>query len=136
MDLVTSLLFARGSSMAWHSQSWPGLLALLCSNDPQDTARCLELLRTDWEALQACEEKARHSLVLQNAVAMSPLKARPMVELCEKLSHDDPPMAPTDASAAARLSYDLFSGFGQSKVIEDANKEARDSETFNTKNKT
>eukprot|EP00974_Lingulodinium_polyedra_P113247 10962151-Lingulodinium_polyedra.AAC.1 len=34
MTLALSLAARRCSSMLWHSYTWPGKLALLCSSDP------------------------------------------------------------------------------------------------------
>eukprot|EP00974_Lingulodinium_polyedra_P007089 672245-Lingulodinium_polyedra.AAC.1 len=65
---------------------------------------------------------------------MSPFKTRPWKDLATCFTETGQ-ISAADEDALAKLSRDIFSGLGQSKVREDGNKEICDAETFTTKNK-
>ena len=52
IDFLLCLLANRGASLSWHTTTWPGALALLCTGKAEDTTRCLEALALDWQAFQ------------------------------------------------------------------------------------
>eukprot|EP00974_Lingulodinium_polyedra_P084886 8216718-Lingulodinium_polyedra.AAC.1 len=109
--------------MSWHTTSWPGQLALLCPGDPELTTQCLEELRQDKRALEKCCALGKHSLLLRNAALMSSLRARPMADLAGLVQEEGAPLPQEALSAASLLAKDLFRGFGQTKLVEDGNKE-------------
>ena len=90
-SLVLGILYARGSSMSWHTDCFPGLLALLCSGSEADKARCVEELRLDAEALKTCSEKGANCLFYKNVARCSPLQTKPMAEILPQLT-DSPPL--------------------------------------------
>ena len=135
MNLVVCLLEARGASMSWHSDSWPGLLALLCSPLQADVDDCLVQLDNDNLALLTCQTKAAASLFLKNMARMSPLTNAVMSDLCARVLPLGRGMAPADLSYAQSLSRDIWSSWGQSKVVEDGNKVVRDREERDTTKK-
>eukprot|EP00974_Lingulodinium_polyedra_P074780 7245392-Lingulodinium_polyedra.AAC.1 len=66
---------------------------------------------------------------------MSPLKWRRMSDLCDRLLADGSGMQPSDLQAAKELAAQVWSGWGQSKVVEDSNKQVREQEGFGSMNK-
>ena len=88
--------------MSWHTDSRPGLLALLFSPGPQYHKACLEELRLDWEALAACVDKAKASLVLGKPALMGPRLPRPMSDLTALLRHEGQSMSAEHIEVAQR----------------------------------
>eukprot|EP00974_Lingulodinium_polyedra_P108491 10501255-Lingulodinium_polyedra.AAC.1 len=64
---------------------------------------------------------------------MSPLRTRPLADLCDCLAADGPGMPAAEMAVAKQLAWDLFSGFGQSKVVEDGKRRSED--ILDTRNK-
>eukprot|EP00974_Lingulodinium_polyedra_P020496 1983899-Lingulodinium_polyedra.AAC.1 len=114
--------------MSWHSCGWPGQLPLLLSTNPTEVEACVARLNEDRQCLEKCEELAPRSLFFQNAAKLSPFRFRVMAELLEMLQPDG-----TFSEANLRVvKYqvaELFGGWGQTKVIEDANKQVRELES-------
>eukprot|EP00974_Lingulodinium_polyedra_P054026 5195458-Lingulodinium_polyedra.AAC.1 len=101
--------------MSWHSGSWPGLLALLLSPDPEDVQFCLSELWKDWQALQTCRAQGQGSLFLKNLALMSPLNLQPMADLQDLLAADGSGMTDSCLAMAKELALHLWGGWGQSK---------------------
>ena len=134
LDLVFSLMYARGSSMSWHTDYWPGLLGLVTSPDPADKQACVDELVKDWQAFTDCAAQ-KDSLFLKNLVRTSPFRTKPMAEVVDLLPAVGSTMSVADMEDLQRFAEVVWSGFGQSKVVEDANKEVRDKESRDTTNK-
>ena len=72
--LVLHVMFARRSSMASHSDAWPGLLALALSTDPLGQTVCLDLLRQDYATFQAAASQPKTNLFVHKVVKKSPFQ--------------------------------------------------------------
>ena len=133
--LLLQLMCFRAQSMAWHTEGWPGLLALLCSGRPEDDRLCCSLLATDWRAFCQCQELGRSSLFLRNLAKMSPFNTRPLSELVDKLPAQGDTLLPEDLEEVRALSKAIWSGWGQTRLVERGNKEVRAQESFETSKK-
>eukprot|EP00974_Lingulodinium_polyedra_P054724 5265375-Lingulodinium_polyedra.AAC.1 len=122
--------------MSWHTDCWPGLVALLCSDKAADKDYCTQQLALDSAALASCKEQSKGSLFLQNLCRMSPLATKPMSEWAELLNPVSQTFAATDRQALEELAKETWSSLGQSKVVEDGNREVRRRESTFTLNKT
>ena len=136
MDLVLNLLHFRIGSMAWHSESWPGLLALLASGKDADLELCLRKLRLDSEALAEAHAYGRSNVFLRNASRMSPLTRRPVSEVANLLFSVRPGLSTEEVQQLKAWGKNLWSGWGQTKVVEDGNRIVREHETKDVTNKT
>eukprot|EP00974_Lingulodinium_polyedra_P074567 7227006-Lingulodinium_polyedra.AAC.1 len=122
--------------MSWHSGGWPGLLPLLYSDREEDVQHCLGTLQRDHRGLLKCQEQgASGSLFLQNLAKLSPLKWRALEDLTDMLLPFGG-MAPGDLKEAKEWSMQVWGGWGQSKVVEDSNKQVREQESLGSLNKT
>jgi hypothetical protein len=120
MALVVSLLWTRGSSMSWHTDTWPGLLALLNSPSEEDKVACIEELNRDHCILLTCHTKVVGSVFYRNLCKVSPLAAKPMSEIRDLLTLTQPWMTPADRLALEAFSNKVFSSWGQTKVVEES----------------
>ena len=66
LSFAVSILYERGASMSWHSASWPGLLALFCSDNEVVIEKAVDLLEEDVECLKQCKEKETGNLFFTN----------------------------------------------------------------------
>ena len=135
MDLVLNLLHFRVGSMAWHSETWPGLLALLASGEDSDLELCLRKLRVDAEALAEAHAHGRSNIFLRNASRMSPLSRRPVSEVADLLFTVRPGLTTAESQQLKAWGQRLWSNWGQTKVIEDGNRVVREKETRVVTNK-
>eukprot|EP00974_Lingulodinium_polyedra_P028690 2762413-Lingulodinium_polyedra.AAC.1 len=134
MTLALQLLRWRTGSMSWHTHGWPGQLALLCSTDPGDRARCLANLKSDYEAFLKAQDLGKSVLFLRNAARMSPFATYPMAEVAAALCNQTPP-PPEAVQQVTTVSRQVWSSWGQTKVVEDGNNVMRDLETRAVKSK-
>ena len=72
VDLAVELMFARVSSMAWHSDSWPGLAARFCSPSAVVRKEALRLLQADQRGFATAEGFAAGNTFLAEVVARPP----------------------------------------------------------------
>ena len=83
VQLVLHILRYRLGALSTWCESWPGLLALLASDDDAGVDRCLEKLREDYAVLQEVKELGKASKFLAGLAKMSPLNTAPTRELAE-----------------------------------------------------
>ena len=81
MTIWINLLKHRGSSMMYHTESWIGKLALICSPLQEDRDRCIRDLHMDFKVLLVMEDKAANNIFLQKMVNCSPFKTTIMKEI-------------------------------------------------------
>ena len=117
------------SAAFWYSDSWPGLLALMCSPHPADKATCQQLLCADIRAFLHCKTLEGANTFLANCVRTSPFSAKPLPEIKDPLTLVGNVMAPDSVEQLQSLSDKIFGGCGQTKVIEDVSKEVREKES-------
>eukprot|EP00974_Lingulodinium_polyedra_P104180 10082660-Lingulodinium_polyedra.AAC.1 len=72
--------------MSWHTDSWPGLLALATSPTPQVQQSCVARLTKDYQAWLERSTYKKGSQFLRNATAMSPFNTVLMKEVAEALA--------------------------------------------------
>ena len=132
--LVRCLAHRRALSSSWHSDSWPGLLALACSEDLDDVQRCVQVLRCDFRAWSKAKELAGASTFLRNLADQSPFNTTLMGELglFAFATEDDAAVRETLRTVAMAV----FRSWNQSKVVEDLHNVLRKKESRDTKNKT
>ena len=118
VNLVLTLILHRVSSMSWHSHGWPGQLVLFASDSLETRTMGLERLRKSWGAFCNAVEVSDASVSSKNVVRESPFNTTIMQEVakfaCESGSSDEHILEELYLLAKA-----LFSGWGQTKVIED-----------------
>ena len=133
-DLAVALLRTRGGSMMWHSGRWPGLLALFASENVSDRIRALQNLKDSWAAFADARDKAKVSTFLGKVTMKSPFATTVMSEAAAVATDDslgeDEVLRRLDA-----LAKSIFTGWGQTKVVEDGIRELRDVEQRGTTNK-
>eukprot|EP00974_Lingulodinium_polyedra_P056085 5393548-Lingulodinium_polyedra.AAC.1 len=112
--LTTQLLRQRSSSMAWHSASWPGKLALLAHSDRQLREQCLQDLHADWQAWKAAQESAKSSTFLRKVVQWSPFNTALLKDHVDLAFCQDRPSSQVH-TLLAKYAEALWSGFGQTK---------------------
>ena len=80
--LFTGIAWHRITSMLWHCCSWPGLLAGLCSEDPDIIKKTFTQLRGDFRIFKVAESKRATSSLIAKLVRASPFATRVMREVC------------------------------------------------------
>ena len=133
--LALEILAQRTRSMSWHSNSWPGLLALLLSTNPEDARRCVKELVADWRVFAECKRLSTGSLFLANLCKYSVFSTRLMSEVVDLLPAVGDVMEEDCLQQLIELARHIFEGWGASKIVETANKEIRDQETFDSTKK-
>ena len=134
-NLACHLVRFRFGSMSWHFASWPGQLALFASDSADDRGVVLRTWRADWNAFQAASEHAPVSPFLDQLVRRSPFRTVAMSEVAEYACAEGAPDDEEVTRTLAQFAKNVFSGFGQSKVVEDAFQKARDREGYDVKNR-
>ena len=132
LRFVCHLLRSRGGSMMVH-RNWPLLLALFISDSDEVKQEGLRLLRQHWADFQAVKLFAGASRVVATMVGRSPFQctfAREAAEVAAGGGAEG--WVLWQLSTVARQ---IFSGFGQTKVVEDGIGKVRDHEDFDVKNK-
>ena len=133
--LVVGLVRHRCASMAWHSRSWPGRLALFASPSLAERKKALTWLREDWAAFNRASEYAEASDVVGKLVKQSPFQTVAVREVAEVA---DETRGATEEEVLDELkdyASAVFSGWGHSKIIEDALQRLRDREQRDTPNR-
>ena len=123
--LVVHLLRFRASSMAWHC-CWPGAAALFTSPDRGEQEEALRLLRLDYSAYCAACEYSGASSFLAKVCKKNAFSTTLMSEMAAFACLTPDAEADVVLPELASHSRLLFTGFGQTKVIEDGIKEVRD----------
>eukprot|EP00974_Lingulodinium_polyedra_P016367 1585477-Lingulodinium_polyedra.AAC.1 len=101
--------------MAWHSEYYPGRLALLLSTNPADVTAFLARLKEDYQVYQECVGQKQGSSFLQAAVRASPFETTFTKELAHFLCPSDGHPDQATIQAAKACAQAVYSGFGQSK---------------------
>ena len=133
VQLVLHILRYRLGALSTWCESWPGLLALLASDDDADVDRCLEELREDYAVLQEVKELGKASKFLAGLAKMSPLNTAPTRELAELVAAGE--LSRSQRAHLRDWARLLWSGWGQTKCCEDGFKELRKVETQEVANK-
>eukprot|EP00974_Lingulodinium_polyedra_P099587 9645527-Lingulodinium_polyedra.AAC.1 len=121
--------------MSWHTDSYPGLLALLCTGQAEDSARLVQELCEDYQAFLGLGALVETSTFHKNLQLMSLFHTRPLSELVDLLPAVGTTLPAGTLEFLQDYSRSMWSGWGQSKVIEDANKEAREKESRDSTSK-
>eukprot|EP00974_Lingulodinium_polyedra_P033493 3220461-Lingulodinium_polyedra.AAC.1 len=107
--------------MAWHTEGYPGRMALLLSEEEGDVAGFLDRLQQDHEAHKVAEQLAPKVTFLRSALRPSFFRTTVGQELAALLLQ-----GPLGASKQAEVlqeakvtAQDYFGGWGQTKVVED-----------------
>ena len=82
VSLFTGIAWHRITSMLWHCCSWPGLLAGLCSKDPDVIKGTFDKLKEDYRIFQVASSKQDTNTVIRKLVRSSPFSTRVMREVC------------------------------------------------------
>ena len=123
VTLLGSLLKYRGLSMLAHSHSYPYKLAGLLHTDPGHRRSTLRTLQRHWEAFQ--QGSQGKAAVVADLVRKSPFRISLMSVVVAHLEANRWEVR-DELTSWLR---EVWDGFGQTKVIEDANKLAREHET-------
>ena len=129
--LLLALLHRRAASMAWHTDFYPGRLALLLSPEEEGHQAFEAELKVDLLAHPRAEQLAPSDSFLASLVRQSWFRTVLGRELAELYSTSSPATA---RAAATKLARDLYSGFGHSKVVEDTFSHLRDRELRDGRN--
>jgi len=134
LDLFCGVAFHRITSMMWHSHCWPGLLANLASNnDEVFDATATQLVRDFRIYLDIVDQGKSCNTFTMKLIKGSPFKLRIVFEITITL------LAPlcsigweSKRTAVRKYVQLLFSGWGQTKICEDAFKHLRERESMDT----
>jgi len=119
--------------MSWHC-GWPGKLAAFACETPAIAQQALRDLRIDFQAFKDARALAAASTVLDRAVRRSSFQHKLMAEVTA-LACESPAIADSDVlEQLGVLARQAFSGWGQTKIIEDGLKELRHREEHDTTN--
>ena len=132
-DLVCALTKFRLSSMSWHCNYWPGALALAGSGNLADRRACLHKLQHDLAVFEEASKVAARSTFVDKFVQESPFATTAMQEISELVKAGLP--EEEVLATLSSFSQRVFSGFGQTKVIEDGLQRLRSSEQRTVANK-
>ena len=118
--LLCHILAARAASMTWHTEGYPGRIALLLSTNKEEQAAFLARFKADHAAFQAASELQSGDPFLKSALRGSFFHTTLGAELADLLC----PKHPTASEGhqlqeAVQVALDLFGGWGQTKVVED-----------------
>ena len=136
LDLVCSLIFTRIASMLYHSHSWPGLLALLCSPEKKIFLQGLGLLIEGFKIYEIAVAKAKVNSFIAELVSTSPFKSRLVREMAIMATA---PLCISDEQRFDKIREYMgfvWGGWGQTKVVEDCFRACRLREDHDTNNKT
>lgn len=122
--LLHATLKHRAQSMVWHSEAAPGLFAGLLHQTAGCRAAALAKIKELWDVFSAAEGASTPAV--KKAVLRSPFNTPVVREVCLALKAAD---FKSVHPYVADLLLDIFGGWGQSKVIEDAFQRLRDKET-------
>ena len=100
-------------------QCWPGFLVQFAAKDNQVRRAALARLRADWAAFSKASELREASPWLHKIVQASPFSTQLMEEVATFAAESGDVADDDVLTELAELSTTLFSGFGQTKVIED-----------------
>eukprot|EP00974_Lingulodinium_polyedra_P089211 8650992-Lingulodinium_polyedra.AAC.1 len=117
--LAAALVRHRCAAMSWHSRTWPGKLAAFASQDSAFAEAALEDLREDARALEQARTIAPVQPWLQKVLQKSPLQTALMREVLDLATSPSRPSDQVVLEELASLAQALFSGWGQSKIVED-----------------
>ena len=131
-----TLVRNRCASMAWHSDYYPGRLALLLSDNNVEVAECVKEFRGDYAAWQKAQEFAPGNSVLAKCASSSCFRAAAIQGVADALCAATPEPEPDRVARATAIAHDIFAGFGQTKVVEDTFQVLRDRETRDVRNRT
>ena len=102
--------------MSWHTDAWPGLLALLCSGRLEDEERCCRRLAIDWMAFKRCNDLGSQSLFLKNIALMSKFNSKPLSEVVHMLPSEGHKLEPEHLQQLRELSTCIWGGWGADKI--------------------
>ena len=126
-NLTVELCRGRVASAVWHCAKYPGKLALLTSDDDTTVDRCLRELLADWLAFHASVAAAGQNEFCAMS-SMSSCFQQTLVKEVTTLLLDPWTVSNTDRLTKARnIVTTMFSGWGQTKVVEDTVCKLRDS---------
>ena len=116
---VAHLLRYRCSSMAWHSRSFPGLLALFARPEEEKREEAYNLLKEHWDAFQAAKARAGFSITLDKFVQKSPFSGTVLREVGELAFQTEGVSKAEVLEELAAFASLVFSSLGQTKLVED-----------------
>ena len=125
----------RITRMLWHCRSWPGLLAGLCSEDPDIIRNTFTRLREDFRVFKVAESKRATSSLIAKLLRASSFTTRATREVCLLLTM--PLDGATDIDRewmVIKLANHMFAAWGQTKVCDFVFRELRDREQRDTTN--
>ena len=144
---LVALLKHRLTAMLWHIASWPGKLALFLQLDFGPDSQVLVDLLTDLRAFNEAVSQGAGSAWILKLIKSSPFQTWVMKDICNLLFGPDA----GDLGEHARLNYgrelgwvlrkaqrvvwELFSGWGNTKIVEDHFKKMRERESKDNSNK-
>ena len=134
-DLACAIILRRQSSLAWHSDGWPGLLALFASSDQATREAARALLLEDYRHFEALKLLALGNSFYQRIVNLSPFKTTLVAEIAARIREASDSEQKATLTLTSEICTLLFSGWGQTKVIEDVLGTLRDRECRDSKSK-
>ena len=135
VQMFASVAFHRITSMLWHTASWPGLLAGLCSESVDVVDKTFVKLLDDYRIFLVAKTNAECNSLIGKLVRASPFNGRVMREICLMLTLPKEGCSLDDRKALViKYAKYIFAGWGQTKICEDTFKEPRDREQRDTTN--
>ncbi|CAK0819686.1 unnamed protein product [Prorocentrum cordatum] len=117
--LLSNILHQRCGSMARHTFTYPFVLAMVGSSQEAERKKGMELFHKDWHAF--AEAKNSATVSMQRLAARSCLHVRAMEDTARMARKDA--WKPTER--IINRCREIFSGFGQEKIVEDALQKCR-----------
>ena len=137
VDMFCSIVFHRVGSMLYHSRALPGYLALLSSTTDNTYDLGRDRLKRDYAVYLEALDKAEASTYIQKLLKSSPFTTRLVREVALMVTSDLPDLCPNERRhKIQKYVYYIFSGWGQTKVVEDNFKVCRYVETQGQLNNT
>ena len=135
VQMFASVAFHRITSMLWHTASWPGLLAGLCSESVDVVDTTFVTLLDDYRIFLVAKTNAESNSLIGKLVRASPFNGRVMREICLMLTLPKEGCSLDDRKALVikYVKY-IFASWGQTTISEDTFEELRDREQRDTTN--
>ena len=125
---IVSLLEHRLTSMLWHLISWPGKFALMLKDDFGPASQYLAVLQRDLFAFQAAVGQGEGNAWILKLTKSSPSNIRLMIDVCRLLRAPSPREFSLILNTAQRVVWQIFSGWGNTKITGDNFKKMRERE--------
>ena len=116
---IIHMLRHRIGAMLWHLSHWPGLLPLFLVDDFSPTHKVITMLRDDILAFVKATEKAQGSAFIGKLVKCNPMNTQVMKDITKLLFTDDHVLITGNIAKVQRYVWELFSGWGNTKMLED-----------------